>query len=205
MSHPMPGTCQWQVAIYFIYCIGIYTDPCFELWASLPEAWHSEQCVGRQQHLKIIYSPESTCSLVKHMCGQGLQNLFTTSHHVSAAQAPQPIVGEDSPLGVTDLPPWYQYYNPRVGTRRTILRKGQGILSSEESAANPRPRLSQASIPQKQNVKVLRQAKTQPAPEGALVSTSGYHGLIMNCCFSVILREVPMVLVLFEAIMSKSS
>ncbi|GBP94686.1 hypothetical protein EVAR_66927_1 [Eumeta japonica] len=49
-------------------------------------------------------SPENTCSLVKRTCRQGLQNL-TTSHHVSAAQAPQPMVGEDSPVEVN---PGYQ-------------------------------------------------------------------------------------------------
>ncbi|GBP95176.1 hypothetical protein EVAR_63569_1 [Eumeta japonica] len=61
---------------------------------------------SREQPLKIICSPESTCSLVKDMCHQGLQNLpITSHHHVSAAQAPQPMVGEDTTVG---FPPGHQ-------------------------------------------------------------------------------------------------
>ncbi|GBP08265.1 hypothetical protein EVAR_73833_1, partial [Eumeta japonica] len=50
----------------------------------------------------------------------GLQNLSTTRHHVQTAQAPQPIVGEDFPVGITPEHqlPWYRYYNPRVGLEK---------------------------------------------------------------------------------------
>ncbi|GBP02500.1 hypothetical protein EVAR_73772_1 [Eumeta japonica] len=54
-----------------------------------PSQESREQPIGRQQHLEI------------YTCDQRLQNLFTTSHHISAAQAPQPMVGEVSFLEVS--------------------------------------------------------------------------------------------------------
>ncbi|GBP08036.1 hypothetical protein EVAR_72217_1 [Eumeta japonica] len=82
------------------------------------------EAIAPEDHLQ----PESTCPLVKHTSGQRLQK----SHHHKPAL--QPMVGAPTFMA----PILYS----SGGARRAILRKAEGILSSEDSAANTRPRLS---------------------------------------------------------------
>ncbi|GBP02206.1 hypothetical protein EVAR_69882_1 [Eumeta japonica] len=102
------------------------------LTALLPPSQESrEQSVGRQQQLKILRSPKSTCSLLKHIVTQG------------------------------DQPQWYRF-DPWVRFEEQFYSIAIDLF--KDSDANARPRFSYASISQKQNIKALRQTKTQPAP-----------------------------------------
>ncbi|GBP14135.1 hypothetical protein EVAR_71646_1 [Eumeta japonica] len=75
--------------------------------SSLPEVWLKAD--KRSSCLNL------TATTLPRISRTELQNLFTTSHHVSAAQAPQPMVGKVFALGVIldNQPSWYRF-DPRV-------------------------------------------------------------------------------------------
>ncbi|GBO99656.1 hypothetical protein EVAR_72670_1 [Eumeta japonica] len=81
--------------------------------SSLPEAWHSEKWLEADKSYKLT-SPHTTMLQPNRHLNHGWQSFS---------------------LGITlgYQPPWYRYYNPRVGLEEQSYSTAIGLLSSEDS------------------------------------------------------------------------